>query len=210
MKLEPHGVGRERPARQPRPFDRALAFFDPLLARAALVVERDHALGRLCRHHDVEVGAKCDHRPPLIAQHRRKHRCVRACLDPDARPHSPISIPPGLLAGGDVISVSLASAAGGQRPGSQTAPEPASPLIRTGTKLRALTPTAVETWRRHTVSRPRATPCRRATSEMFAPSSKLPATIRAFSSAPSAPPPTGDHLDTAIRIALVPGIKHGI
>jgi hypothetical protein len=46
MKLKPHGVGRERQAQQPRPFDRALAFLDPLLARAALVVERDHALGR--------------------------------------------------------------------------------------------------------------------------------------------------------------------
>jgi hypothetical protein len=30
MKFEPHGVGRERPARQPRPLDRALAFLDPL------------------------------------------------------------------------------------------------------------------------------------------------------------------------------------
>jgi hypothetical protein len=28
MKLEPHGVRRERPARQPRPLDRALALFD--------------------------------------------------------------------------------------------------------------------------------------------------------------------------------------
>src|SRR6266699_5226695 len=46
MKLEPHGVGRERPARQPCPLDRGLAFFDPLLARAALVVEGDHPLGR--------------------------------------------------------------------------------------------------------------------------------------------------------------------
>src|SRR5262245_42088943 len=35
MKLEPHGVGHERPARQPRPFDRALAFLDPLLAPAS-------------------------------------------------------------------------------------------------------------------------------------------------------------------------------
>jgi len=26
MKLEPHRVGRERPARQPRPLDRAFAF----------------------------------------------------------------------------------------------------------------------------------------------------------------------------------------
>src|SRR5260221_10966204 len=32
MKLEPHGVGRERPARQPCPLDRALAFLDPLFA----------------------------------------------------------------------------------------------------------------------------------------------------------------------------------
>ena len=35
MKLEPHGVGCERPARQPRPLDRALSLFDPLLACAA-------------------------------------------------------------------------------------------------------------------------------------------------------------------------------
>ena len=46
MKLEPHGVGGERPARQPRPLDRALALLDPLLARAALVVEGDDPLGR--------------------------------------------------------------------------------------------------------------------------------------------------------------------
>src|SRR6266699_1167795 len=32
MKLEPHGVGRERSARQPRPLDRTFAFLDPLLA----------------------------------------------------------------------------------------------------------------------------------------------------------------------------------
>src|ERR1039458_9839863 len=32
MKLKPHGVGGESPARQPRPLDRALAFLDPLLA----------------------------------------------------------------------------------------------------------------------------------------------------------------------------------
>jgi len=46
MKLEPHGVGCERPARQPRPLDRALALFDLLLACAALVVEDDNPLGR--------------------------------------------------------------------------------------------------------------------------------------------------------------------
>src|SRR5262249_33467372 len=37
MKLEPYDVGGERLARQPRPFDPALAFLDPLLARAALL-----------------------------------------------------------------------------------------------------------------------------------------------------------------------------
>src|SRR5262245_5073226 len=60
MKLEPHGVGRERPARQPRPFDRALAFLDPLLARATLVVERDHALSRAAnvRHDEADARIK--------------------------------------------------------------------------------------------------------------------------------------------------------
>ena len=46
MKLEPHGIGGERPAGQPRPLDRALGLFDPLLARPALVVEGDDPLGR--------------------------------------------------------------------------------------------------------------------------------------------------------------------
>ena len=46
MKLEADGVGRERPARQPRPLDRAIAFLDPLLCRAALVVEGDDPRGR--------------------------------------------------------------------------------------------------------------------------------------------------------------------
>ena len=32
MKLKSHRVGGERPARQPRPFDRAFAFLDPSLA----------------------------------------------------------------------------------------------------------------------------------------------------------------------------------
>src|ERR1022692_2119014 len=49
MKLEPHGVGGERPARQPCPLDRAFTFFDSLLARPALVVERHDPLGRARR-----------------------------------------------------------------------------------------------------------------------------------------------------------------
>jgi len=46
---------------------------------------------------------------------------------------------------------------------------------------------------------------------MLAPSSKLSATIRAFSCASSvAPALPVIHLDTTIRIAFLPGIKHGI
>ena len=37
MKLEPDGVGGEGVAGKPRPPDRALAFFDPLFARARLL-----------------------------------------------------------------------------------------------------------------------------------------------------------------------------
>jgi hypothetical protein len=44
VKLKADGVGGESAARQPRPFDRALALFDPLFRRAALVVEGDDAL----------------------------------------------------------------------------------------------------------------------------------------------------------------------
>ena len=46
MKLEADGVGGEGAARQPGPLDRALAFLDPLLRRAPLVIEADDALGR--------------------------------------------------------------------------------------------------------------------------------------------------------------------
>src|SRR6476620_1921669 len=49
MKLEPHRVSVERSARQSRPLDRAFALLDPLLARPALVVESNDALGRAGR-----------------------------------------------------------------------------------------------------------------------------------------------------------------
>ena len=55
MKLEPHGVGGERAARQPRPLDRSVALFDPLLACAALVVEGDDPLGRARQVGDDEA-----------------------------------------------------------------------------------------------------------------------------------------------------------
>src|SRR6516164_638896 len=58
MKLEPHGVGRERPARQPCPLDRALAFLDPLFARPALIVEDDDPLGWARQVRDDETDAR--------------------------------------------------------------------------------------------------------------------------------------------------------
>src|SRR5262249_9498736 len=60
MKLETDGVGSERPARQPCPLDRALALFDPLLARPALVVEGDDIFGgpRHVRHDEADARIK--------------------------------------------------------------------------------------------------------------------------------------------------------
>ena len=46
MKLEANSVGGEGMARQPRPLDRALALFDPLLAGPTLVVEGNDIFGR--------------------------------------------------------------------------------------------------------------------------------------------------------------------
>ena len=45
MKLKTDGIGLEAPAGQPRPPDRVLAFSDPLLRRAAPVVERNDPFG---------------------------------------------------------------------------------------------------------------------------------------------------------------------
>src|SRR5271170_1155793 len=58
MELEAYRVGRESSARQPRPLDRVLAFLDVLLARAALVVEGDDALGRARQIGDDEPDAR--------------------------------------------------------------------------------------------------------------------------------------------------------
>jgi len=57
MKLKPHRICGKRPARQPRPFDRAFGFLDPLLARPALVVEGNLALGgaALVRHDEADA-----------------------------------------------------------------------------------------------------------------------------------------------------------
>src|SRR5215472_12203044 len=60
MKLKPHRIGGERSARQSRPLDRAFALLDPLLARPALVVESNDALGRAAhvRHNEADAGIK--------------------------------------------------------------------------------------------------------------------------------------------------------
>src|SRR5712691_3697980 len=57
MKLKPGRVGRERAARQPGPLHRVLAFLDPLLAGAALIVEADDPLGGAGQVGDDEADA---------------------------------------------------------------------------------------------------------------------------------------------------------
>ena len=60
MELEADRIGGKRAARQAGPLDRALAFLDVLLSRAALIVESDHAPGRrngvYYRHLLTELG----------------------------------------------------------------------------------------------------------------------------------------------------------
>jgi len=58
MELEANRIGGEGAARQAGPLDRALALLDPLLGRAALVVERDDALGRPHQVGDNEADAR--------------------------------------------------------------------------------------------------------------------------------------------------------
>src|SRR5262249_26345343 len=55
-----HRVGGERSARQSRPLDRAFALLDPLLARPALVVESNDALGLAAhvRHDETDARIK--------------------------------------------------------------------------------------------------------------------------------------------------------
>src|SRR5919202_2166799 len=55
MKLEPNGVGPHRPARQARPLDSIFALSDPLLGRAALIVEGHHPFGRAAQVRDQKA-----------------------------------------------------------------------------------------------------------------------------------------------------------
>jgi hypothetical protein len=58
VELEADGVGSEGAARQAGPLDRALAFFDVLLAGAAVVVEGNDALSRPLQVGDDEADAR--------------------------------------------------------------------------------------------------------------------------------------------------------
>src|SRR6516162_8307316 len=129
---------------------------------------------RLRGHQNLQVGAKRDHEPPLTAANTVASAAASTpCSTQIRAPQTSISIRPSHPPATAAFSGGLALTTGAGPAAS----------IRTGTNLGALTPAACATWRRHTVNNPRTTPCRRATSDMFAPSSKLSATIPAFSSA---------------------------
>ncbi len=57
MKLEPDLVVAELPAGQPRPLDGVLAFLDPLLRRAPMIVEGDDPFGRTAQVGDDKADA---------------------------------------------------------------------------------------------------------------------------------------------------------
>jgi hypothetical protein len=102
----------------------------------------------------------------------------------------------------DVISVGFACAAVGRPAGS----------IRTGTNPGTWTPTALDTWRRHTVSSPRTPRCRRTTSDYVrAFFETLGDNLRLLLGRPPARPTLPcDQFDLAIPAVFLPGIKHGI
>jgi hypothetical protein len=69
-----HGVGGEGPKRQPRPLDRALTLFDPVLSRAALVVEGDNSPGRMSQIRLLVCGRSIDrHQPSAAELHGSSH-----------------------------------------------------------------------------------------------------------------------------------------
>ena len=73
VQLQPHGIRLEALAGQPRPGDGVLAFLDPLLRRATLVVEHHHPLGRSRHVGDDEADAGIQFaRMPLDLRHTRR------------------------------------------------------------------------------------------------------------------------------------------
>src|SRR5918993_4803781 len=60
MKLKADGVGLHRPAGQACPPERVLAFSDPLLRRATLVIESDHPLGRAAQVGDQKANTRVE------------------------------------------------------------------------------------------------------------------------------------------------------
>src|SRR5271170_7195756 len=71
MKLEANRVGGKGTARQASPLDRALAFLDPLLRSAAVIVESDDALGWSCQvgHDEADARVQLARMPLDLGHH---------------------------------------------------------------------------------------------------------------------------------------------
>src|SRR5262249_25678805 len=108
MKLEPHGVGRERSARQPCPLDRALAFLDPLFARPALIVEGDDPLGWAGHVGDDETDARI--KLAVMPFDFGDHPARSSRLATTAKQRSRSDLPASLRHPGRSNSLALASA----------------------------------------------------------------------------------------------------
>src|SRR5262245_21224973 len=76
MKLEPHGVGGKRSARQSRPLDPRLAFLDPFRARPSFVVQSNDALSRAghVRYDEAAAGIKFSGMPLDLGDHSSRLR----------------------------------------------------------------------------------------------------------------------------------------
>src|SRR5580704_14672594 len=75
VKLETHRISSERAAGQPRPVDRVLAFLDPLLGRAALIVEGHDPLGRARQvgHDEADAGVEFARMPLDLGHDAARH-----------------------------------------------------------------------------------------------------------------------------------------
>src|SRR5437667_2212705 len=129
-------------------------------------VHRLAKVDRLCRQYHLEVGPQSDQRMPRSADSTVES--VASSTPGSTRMRAPLTsisiTPPGLPGRGDICSGGT-SCADASRSGSSAVAGPLSEVIRTGTKPGASRPVAVANLCRHTVSSPRTTPWRRATSE---------------------------------------------